>query len=157
MHYQSAMLVVEDIQKARKFYEEVLKAEVILDFGKNITFQGEFSLQERAYWQEEMGIKEFVSGKNNFELYFEEENFNQFLEHFKMFPSVKIAQNMIEQPWGQRAIRFYDLDGHLIEVGEAMKSVIQRFLSSGMPEEKVAEKTMHPLEFVKQCKIEMDK
>ena len=37
-------------------------------------------------------------------------------------------------------IRFYDLDGHLIEVGEDMKMVIKRFLNTGMSMEEVSER-----------------
>lgn len=41
---------------------------------------------------------------------------------------------------GQRVIRFYDLVGHLIEVGENMKMVIERFLNAGMTIEEVSVK-----------------
>ena len=37
-------------------------------------------------------------------------------------------------------IRFYDLDGHIIEVGEDMKTVIKRLLASGMTMEEVSTK-----------------
>lgn len=37
-------------------------------------------------------------------------------------------------------IRFYDLDGHIIEVGEDMKMVIKRFLATGMTMEEVSVK-----------------
>ena len=37
-------------------------------------------------------------------------------------------------------IRFYDLDGHLIEVGEDMKMVVRRFLNTGMTMEEVSER-----------------
>ena len=37
-------------------------------------------------------------------------------------------------------IRFYDLDGHIIEVGEDMRMVIKRFLASGMTMEEVSVK-----------------
>ncbi len=47
---------------------------------------------------------------------------------------------MIEHGWGQRVIRFYDPDGHIIEVGEDMKMVINRFLDSGMTMEEVSKK-----------------
>lgn len=52
---------------------------------------------------------------------------------------------MIEHGWGQRVIRFYDPDGHIIEVGEDMKMVINRFLDSGMTMEEVSKKWMFPL------------
>ncbi len=35
---------------------------------------------------------------------------------------------------------FYDPDGHIIEVGEAMKKVIQRFLKNGWSMEEISKK-----------------
>ncbi|MDX9802546.1 MAG: hypothetical protein RBS96_00715, partial [Dehalococcoidales bacterium] len=49
-------------------------------------------------------------------------------------------------PWGQRAIRFYDPDNHIIEIGEPMPAVIRRLLKSGISEEEVAKRTSMPLE-----------
>ena len=46
--------------------------------------------------------------------------------------------DVIEHSWGQRFFRFYDLDGHIIEVGEEMKMVVERFLASGMTMEEVS-------------------
>ena len=43
-----------------------------------------------------------------------------------------LGEGIKEAEWGQRSIRFYDLDGHIIEVGENMKMVVKRFLDSGM-------------------------
>ena len=47
---------------------------------------------------------------------------------------------VIEHSWGQRVIRFYDPDGHIIEVGEDMKMVIKRFFASGMTMEEISVK-----------------
>ncbi len=47
---------------------------------------------------------------------------------------------VIEHSWGQRVIRFYDPDGHIIEVGEDMKMVIKRFLASDMTMEEISVK-----------------
>lgn len=43
-----------------------------------------------------------------------------------------IGDGVKEADWEQRSIRFYDLDGHIIEVGENLKMVIKRFLDSGL-------------------------
>ena len=47
---------------------------------------------------------------------------------------------MVEHGWGQRVVRFYDLDGHLVEVGEDMGMVVRRFLRSGMTMEEVSDR-----------------
>jgi len=61
-------------------------------------------------------------------------------EQAKEYPDIEYLGEVIEHSWGQRVIRFYDLDGHIIEVGEDMKMVIKRFLASGMTMEEVSVK-----------------
>lgn len=56
-----------------------------------------------------------------------------------------------EHRWGQRVVRFYDPDGHIIEVGENMKMVCKRFLDSGMTPEQVAERMGVPPKYVRGC------
>jgi hypothetical protein len=56
-----------------------------------------------------------------------------------------------EFPWGQRVIRFYDPDRHILEVGEKMEMVCKRFLDSGMTVEETSKRTMLPIEFVGTC------
>jgi hypothetical protein len=40
---------------------------------------------------------------------------------------------------------------HIIEIGESMVSVVKRFLNQGLSVEETAQRTQHPIEFVKQC------
>ena len=77
---------------------------------------------------------------NNAEIVFEEQDFEGFLRKLKERQDIEYLGEAIEHSWGQRVIRFYDLDGHIIEVGEDMKMVIKRFLASGMTMEDVSVK-----------------
>lgn len=45
-----SLIVVESIEKSRKFYEEVLGQKVEFDFGENISFAGGLALQSRISW-----------------------------------------------------------------------------------------------------------
>ena len=74
------------------------------------------------------------------EVVFEEQNFDGFLNKLKEYPDIEYLGEVIEHSWGQRVIRFYDLDEHLIEVGEDMQMVVKRFLASGMTMEEVSAK-----------------
>ena len=56
-----------------------------------------------------------------------------------------------EHRWGQRVVRFYDPDRHIIEVGENMKAVCRRFLASGMTPDQVAVRMDVPMKFVNAC------
>ena len=38
----------------------------------------------------------------------------------KLYPSIEYVNCLMTHSWGQRVIRFYDLDGNLIEVGTPM-------------------------------------
>ena len=77
---------------------------------------------------------------NNAEVVFEEQDFDGFLNRLKEYPEIEYLGEVIEHSWGQRVIRFYDLDGHLIEVGEDMKMVVRWFLNTGMTMEEVSER-----------------
>lgn len=69
---------------------------------------------------------------NDVEITFEESHFDDFLIKLKEYPNIEYLRNVVEHDWGQRVIRFYDLDGHIVEVGEEMKMVINRFFKAGM-------------------------
>ena len=154
MKYMCPMLVVENMQISRTFYETVLRQKVVLDFGANITFEGSFSLQTKSTWTDFIRKTgdDIKFGGNNFELDFEEEDFEGFLKHLENFPDVERLHDIIEYPWGQKVIRFYDPDRHIIEVGESMVSVVKRFLEEGLSIEAVSQRTMYPVEFVMMCK-----
>ena len=64
---------------------------------------------------------------------------------------IEYVHPIIEHSWGQRVVRFYDPDKHIIEVGENMKVVCKRFLDSGMTPEQVANRMDVPMKFVNTC------
>jgi len=151
MKFEAPMLVVDDINRSRAFYCDVFGLEVVMDFGENITFNAGFSLQDKALWAKFIDTeeKDIIYRGNDMELYFEEENLDDFLEHLKKFEEIEYLHGVKEATWGQRAIRFYDLDYHIIEVGESLAMVCQRFYSQGMTVEEIVERTMLPVEAVK--------
>ncbi len=53
-----------------------------------------------------------------------------------------------EHRWGQRVVRFYDPDQHIIEVGENMQAVCKRFLAEGMTPQQIAGRMDVPLTYV---------
>lgn len=132
MVYSGTVISVGDINLARKFYEELFGLEVFQDYGINISFSCGLSLQQEFDWLIGVPRERILKESNNFELYFEEQDFDSFLKKLEKFPNIIYLSEVKEQSWGQRTIRFYDLDGHLIEVGEEKKMVAKRFLSSGM-------------------------
>ncbi len=150
MKFKNPMLVVKDINNAKQFYHNVLGLRVISDLGENVTLTGGISLQtEKSYlgW-----IKKEISYQaNNMELYFEEDDFDKFLSKLDNIKDINYVHSVMKHTWGQRVVRFYDPDGHIIEVGENIKLVCKRFLESGLSIEQTAQKMDVPILFVKHC------
>jgi catechol 2,3-dioxygenase-like lactoylglutathione lyase family enzyme len=154
MKFKLPVIVVKDMEQSRKFYEELLDLKVVLDFGANITFDGGLSLQTRDVWRGFIGSEDtIICRPNNFELYFEEKHFDQFIRKLKSYKdtAIELVHEAKEYPWGQRVIRFYDPDKHIIEVGESMATVIRRFHEQGMSVEEIVERSQHPAEFVREA------
>ena len=147
MKYVCTLISVKDMEISKKFYHDVLGLEVISDLGANVTLTGGFALQTMDTWQEFIVHKEVSLQNNAAELVFEEREMDAFLEHLKSF-GIKYVHNIVEHSWGQRVIRFYDPDYHIIEVGEDMEMVVKRFIATGMTEVQVAERMNVPLEYV---------
>ncbi|WP_041138845.1 VOC family protein [Beduini massiliensis] len=137
MRFTGTVLSVADIHAARKFYEDLFHLEVYQDYGINIMFTCGISLQQDFDWLVNLPKEKIIAYPNNIELCFEEENFDDFLKKLGNY-EIEYLGDVIEHSWGQRVIRFYDLDGHIIEVGESMKKVIQRFLNTGLTMDEVS-------------------
>ena len=154
MQFKNPLLVVSDMEKSKKFYKDALGLDIILDFGANVILTGGLCLQTKETWMEFIDAKEedIIFGGKNAEIYFEEDDFDAFAERLKGLDNIDYVHPVIEHRWGQRVVRFYDPDRHIIEVGENMKTVCRRFLDSGMTEEEVAVRMDVPLKFVQACK-----
>lgn len=140
MKFIGTVISVADINRAKKFYEDLFDLEIYQDYGINICFTCGLALQQNFDWLVNISKNKIIKQSNNMELCFEEIDFDGFLNRLRGYPNIVFLGNVIEHSWGQRVIRFYDLDDHLIEVGESMEVVINRFLDSGMNIEEVANK-----------------
>lgn len=138
MKYEGVCIAVKDIKLSQKFYQELFGLEVFQDYGINVSFGG-LSLQQEFDWLIDVPKESICTKAHNMELYFEEDDFDGFLAKLAQRSDIQyLGDGVKEAGWGQRSIRFYDLDGHIIEVGENMKMVVQRFLDSGMSMEQTS-------------------
>lgn len=148
MKFICPLIAVEDVERSRKFYEVVLGQRVKFDFGENVTFEGDFAIHLRSHFQQLIDGKPIQLGGNGYELYFEEVRVDEFAQKLKQH-SVTFVHEVREQPWRQKVVRFYDPDGHIIEVGESMEYLSYRLHQEGMSVEAIAKATGLPKEFVK--------
>ncbi len=150
MKLKNPLLTVTDMERSVAFYKEVLGLRVVMDFGANKTLTGGLCLQTAETYKEFIGTAALSFGSNSFEIYFEEDDFDVFAEKLKKF-EIEYVHPVIEHSWGQRVVRFYDPDRHIIEVGENMKAVCRRFIESGMTPEQTAKRMDVPMKFVNAC------
>lgn len=119
MRLKNVLLVVADLERSRTFYKELFAMEVVRDFDTNIILSGGLVLQKEQEWEVLIGQKANYSG-NAQELYFvcpDIEAFQEKLDNSSV--SITYVHRLMVYEWGQKAIRFYDPDGHIIEVGES--------------------------------------
>lgn len=147
MELKNPMLIVENMDRSIAFYQQVLGLQVILDFGANKTLTGGLVLQTAETYKSFIAADSLFFGGNDFELYFEEAGFDAFVEHLRNL-EIAYVHPVMEHSWGQRVVRIYDPDYHIIEVGEPMKTVCKRFLESGMTLEETAKRMDVPLSYV---------
>ncbi|MDS0525222.1 VOC family protein [Clostridium sp. SHJSY1] len=153
MKFMSPLIAVSDMEKSKKFYKDVLGLEVIVDFGANVTLTGGICLQTKDSWIGFINKQDddIHFDSNTGELYFEEDNFDEFINKISSKKDVEYLHPIIEHSWGQRVIRFYDPDMHIIEVGENIVIVVRRFLNSGLSIEETAKRMDVPVDYVKSC------
>jgi catechol 2,3-dioxygenase-like lactoylglutathione lyase family enzyme len=147
--YHSVVLLVSDVAKSKKFYQDILNQKIENDFGRCIGFIGGFSIWEKSYAHKMMGKKDKnpLETGNEFELYFEIEDLDAFLKILTQ-RKIKFVHNIFEQPWGQRCFRIYDPDYHIIEFAESMNMVIERLYNKGFTHNQIINKTLMSEEIV---------
>ena len=117
MKLRNVLIVVNDIDKSKKFYKELFWLDVVLDNGGNVIMTEGLVLQDAKLWKKCIN-KECIYKNNTTELYFEERDIETFVKKLESYDeSVEYVTKLTEHSWGQKVIRFYDLDGNLIEVG----------------------------------------
>lgn len=147
MQYTGTLIAVRDIDVSRRFYGEVLGLDAVADFGANVTLAGGLVLQTLETWEGFIGTDAVTFRSNAGELYFETEDIEAFCRRLEDF-EIRYVHRLHEHPWGQRVIRFYDPDGHMIEAAERLDAVIRRFAAQGLTPSQTAEWMGVPLVFV---------
>ena len=147
MKFSNPLIVTADLALAKQFYQEVLGLSVVLDFGANVTLDGGISLQTLDTWKDFIGTEDISFYPPSSELYCVEEDLDGFLQRLSQY-EIQYVHPMKEHRWGQRVVRFYDPDGHIIEVGESLSAVCRRFQAQDMTHEEIALRMDVPLSYV---------
>jgi catechol 2,3-dioxygenase-like lactoylglutathione lyase family enzyme len=149
LKFNAPLIVVNEMARSRHFYEQLLGQKVKFDFGPNVQFDN-FSIHLKSHFQSLLGdVAQYpVTRKAHWgELYFEADEIEPIYQCLNE-AGVEFIHPICEQPWGQRVMRLYDLDGHIVEIGETMEAVVQRFYAQGLSIDLIMERSSMPREFV---------
>lgn len=120
MKLKNILIVVNDIEKSKKFYKELFGLDVILDNDGNVILTEGLVLQDAAIWKQFIE-RDIFSRNNASELYFEETDIEGFVKKLEAYEEpIQYLNPLMEHSWGQKVVRFYDPDGNLIEVRTPM-------------------------------------
>ncbi len=144
MKLHSIVIFVNDIEKSKTFYTKLLNLSIVHDFGNNVILSGGISIwqiQQSHIINQELETK---NSSNRFELYFEDKNIDEVYTKLEQF-GVKFLHRINTEPWGQRTVRFFDPDNHLIEVGEPLEVFVMNMHKEGLSAEQISAKSGIPL------------
>jgi hypothetical protein len=73
-------------------------------------------------------------------LYFETESLGK--DHKLLTDAgVKFLHEINEEAWGQRTIRFFDPDNHLVEIGDTIRTFVLRLFKQGLTTSQISDKS----------------
>lgn len=150
MRYSNTLIAVKDMERSLKFYRELFNQEVVVDLGWCKTLSCGVTLQEHFDEIAGFSADTMKYRSNTMELYFETENFEEFLALLEKHPDVERLHEPKTYPWLQRGIHIFDPNGHLIEVAESMYSVACRQFKQGKSAEETAKLVQHPINLVEE-------
>ena len=117
MKLKNILIVVKDIERSRAFYHDLFGIDLVLDNDGNMILTEGLVLQDEKIWKQFLD-RDIVPKSYSCELYFEEQDIESFVRKLeRLYPTIEYVNKLMTHSWGQRVIRFYDLDGNLIEVG----------------------------------------
>ena len=158
------LIIVSDLQKSKAFYRDVLgQTEMTMDTPDMVSFgtleYTPLSLSPADLFEKDskderlwLSVKMRTEPKtNNFQLYFETNDVNAVAEKIKATEGIEVIYvGEVSNSFPQRGIRFYDFDGHLIEVSESLQTLARRLLSQGMSIEEIAQRFGDPVELIQE-------
>jgi hypothetical protein len=156
IRFHSSVLITKQLDKLKEFYISILKQEIEHDFGACIILKCGLSLWNSSDSHPVTKISNREGASNQrMELCFETEQFDEIYINLKQ-QNLKLLHDLIEEPWGQKVIRFFDPDENIIEVGESISGFVCRLYNEGLSVQEIVAKTSVSEENVKkellQCK-----
>jgi catechol 2,3-dioxygenase-like lactoylglutathione lyase family enzyme len=124
LKFVNTIVFVKDMAVSKAFYTETLGLQVIGDHGAFLLFENHLALHQArelavTVWKGDAPSgSDQLQGRQNVLIYFETSELEDTFTRLK--DQVKLIHPIEQQAWGQMVFRFYDPDGHVIEIGEPL-------------------------------------
>ena len=153
MEHMSAggpLLAVRDLKSSLEFYQTVLGLDLEAENGVGAVLAGGLTLRTLGAWADALGMraKDISFGGCAGAVTFVARDFDALLERLEQHGAALVRPPR-EDRRGQRVVRLYDPDRHIIEAAESLETVARRFWDSGLDEAGVARRMDAPPETVR--------
>ncbi len=122
--FVNTIIFVKDIERAKAFYAGVLGQTMTQDFGAIVFFENHLVLHQadaiaKTVFKRESEKARRDQGGNNLLVYFESDELEDIYRRV-CDAGASVIHAIEKQAWGQRVFRFFDPDGHILEIGEPL-------------------------------------
>lgn len=153
MRYKNQLVIVKDMELSKKFYTEIMGCTIDpnMDYGENVTLDCGLALQTYDSFKQMVGKDDefFSFGGNDMEFFFEEDEFDEFMEKLNSWEhGIEFVNEPMKMDWGTRVVRFYDPDKHMIEVSENLVSVVVKLAKNKKTIPQISQELNIPEQFV---------
>ena len=125
VQFANTIVFVKDIEASKRFYTDIVGLNALDDYGTIVFFENRFvihnaqSITHTVFKQDDPAAKD-QQGRKNILIYLESDTLEETYETIAN-AGAKIIHGIEKQAWGQRVFRFYDPDGHMVEIGEPFR------------------------------------
>ena len=122
------LILVKNLEQSRQFYLEVLGQDTVAAKSCEIAFSHDLTIQTLASWLRALGPdhEEVSCCGRQTELFFEEKNLEDFVGRLRSRGDIEFLHGPVTEADERLTVRFYDPDGHIIEVSETSDSTVKR-------------------------------
>ena len=102
--YHSCVLLVDDIQRSKQFYNVVLGQEIEMNLERYVAFKSGLCIWKKDYAHNLIfrgKATDIQVGENNFEVFFETDDIDDLYQRL-LREKVNFIHSLMEHPWGQR-------------------------------------------------------
>jgi catechol 2,3-dioxygenase-like lactoylglutathione lyase family enzyme len=124
LKFINTIFFVRDIGVSKTFYAETLGIKIIGDYGAFVLFENHLAIHQArelavTVWKADAPSgTDQPQGRHNVLVYFETDTLEDAFARLKN--QVRLIHPIERQAWGQNVFRFYDPDGHVVEIGELL-------------------------------------